>query len=150
MKPFNLNFETMKTVFLSIVLFLSLTASVFAQNKSNVKAEEFDKAIKKKGVQLLDVRRPAEYEEGHIKGSTLANWEDKADFEKHAEHLDKNKPVYVYCRSGKRSSAAADFLSEQGFKNVINLEGGILEWKQEGKEVEAGQKSQAAAAVPQH
>lgn len=140
----------MKTVFLSIVLLLSITASVFAQNKSNVKADEFDKAIKKKGIQLLDVRRPAEYEEGHIKGSTLANWEDKAEFEKHAQHLDKNKPVYVYCRSGKRSSAAADFLSEKGFKNVINLEGGILEWKQEGKEVEAGQKSQSATAVSEH
>jgi phage shock protein E len=140
----------MKNVFLSIVLLLSVTASVFAQNKSNVKAEEFDKAIKKKGIQLLDVRRPTEYEEGHIKGSTLVNWEDKADFEKHAQHLDKNKPVYVYCRSGKRSGAAADFLLENGFTNVINLEGGILEWKQEGKEVETGQKSQGAAAVSQH
>jgi phage shock protein E len=150
MKPFNLNSKIMKNVFLSIVLLLPVTASVFAQNKSNVKAEEFDKAIKKKGIQLLDVRRPAEYEEGHIKGSTLANWEDKADFEKHTQHLDKNKPVYVYCRSGKRSGAAADFLSENGFTNVINLEGGILEWKQEGKEVETGQKSQGAAAVSQH
>jgi len=150
MKPFNLNFRTMKTVFLSIVLLLSITVSVFAQNKSNVKAEEFEKAIKKKGIQLLDVRRPAEYEEGHIKGSTLANWEDKVEFEKHAQHLDKNKPVYVYCRSGKRSSAAADYLSEKGFTNVINLEGGILEWKQEGKTVETDQKSQTAAAVPQH
>lgn len=140
----------MKNVFLSIVLLLSVTASVFAQNKSNVKTDEFDKAIKMKGIQLLDVRRPAEYEEGHIKGSTLANWEDKADFEKHTQHLDKNKPVYVYCRSGKRSGAAADFLSENGFTNVINLEGGILEWKQEGKEVETGQKSQGAAAVSQH
>jgi len=140
----------MKNVFLSIVLLLSVTASVFAQNKSNVKTDEFDKAIKMKGIQLLDVRRPAEYEEEHIKGSTLANWEDKADFEKHTQHLDKNKPVYVYCRSGKRSGAAADFLSENGFTNVINLEGGILEWKQEGKEVETGQKSQGAAAVSQH
>lgn len=140
----------MKTVLLSITLLFTITIGVFAQNKSNVKADAFDKAIRKKGIQLVDVRRPAEYKEGHIKGSTLANWEDKVEFEKHAQHLDKNKPVYVYCRSGKRSSAAADFLSEQGFKNVINLEGGILEWKQEGKEVEAGQKNQAAAAVPQH
>ncbi|MCF0055311.1 rhodanese-like domain-containing protein [Dyadobacter sp. CY356] len=140
----------MKTVFLTIVILLSITAGVFAQTKSNLKAEEFDKEIKKKGIQLLDVRRPAEYEEGHIKGSTLANWEDKADFEKHAEHLDKNKPVYVYCRSGKRSSAAADYLSEKGFKNVVNLEGGILEWKQDGKDVEVGQKTQGAAAVPKH
>lgn len=137
----------MKAVFLSIALLLAVSVSVFAQSKSNVKAEEFDKAIKQKGIQLLDVRRPAEYEEAHIKGSTLANWEDKAEFEKHTQHLDKDKPVYVYCRSGKRSSAAADFLSGQGFKNVVNLEGGILGWKQEGKAVETGTKAQGTASV---
>ncbi|MDQ6481068.1 rhodanese-like domain-containing protein [Dyadobacter sp. LHD-138] len=140
----------MKRVLLSIALLCALSLSVLAQNKSNVKADEFDKKIGHKGVQLLDVRRPAEYEEGHIKGSTLTNWEDKASFEEHTRHLDRDKPVYVYCRSGKRSSDAATFLSEQGFKNVVNLEGGILGWKQEGKQVETGSESQGAASVSKH
>ena len=139
----------MKKVILSITLLL-VSLSSFAQNKSNVKADEFDKAIRQHTVQLLDVRRPAEYAEGHIKGSTLANWEDKAAFEAHTKHLDKDQAVYVYCRSGKRSSDAANFLSEQGFKNVINLEGGILEWKQEGKQVEAGSENHGTVSVSKH
>lgn len=140
----------MKKVLLSAALLVAVSMRVFAQNKSNVKAQEFGEAISHKGIQLLDVRRPAEYDEGHIKGSTLANWEDKASFEAHVSHLNKDKPVYVYCRSGKRSSAAADFLSEQGFRNVINLEGGILGWKQEGKEVEPGAENQGAVSAAKH
>jgi len=129
-----------------MVLLACVPLGVMAQSKSNIKAEEFDKAIRQKGIQLLDVRRPAEYEESHINGATLANWEDKAAFEAHARHLDKNKPVYVYCRSGKRSSDAADFLAGQGFKNVVNLEGGILGWKEEGKAVETGSAAHSASA----
>lgn len=141
----------MKYVFLNLAVLLMFSISALAQNKSNIKAEEFDKAIKKKGIQLIDVRRPAEFAEGHIKGSTLINWEDKETFVKHAEHLDKDKPVYVYCRSGKRSSAAADYLSEQGFKNVINLEGGILGWKELGKTVESDvQTAETKEPVKQH
>ena len=136
----------MKKVILSLALIFSISVSILAQNKSNIKADEFDKAIRQKGIQLLDVRRPAEYEESHIKGATLANWEDRASFESHAEHLDKDKPVYVYCRSGKRSSDAANFLSEQGFKNVVNLEGGILGWKGEGKAVESGTSAHSISA----
>lgn len=136
----------MKKLILSITILLA-SLSTFAQNKSNVKADEFDKAIRQHTVQLLDVRRPAEYEEGHIKGSTLADWEDKALFEVRIKHLDKGQAVYVYCRSGKRSSDAANFLSEQGFENVINLEGGILGWKQEGKHVEAGSENRGTVSV---
>jgi len=140
----------MKKVLLTSALLVSLSLSIFAQDKSNVKAFAFEKEIRQNGIQLLDVRRPEEFEEGHIKGSALANWEDKAAFEKEVQRLDKDKPVYVYCRSGKRSNDAAGYLSDHGFKKVVNLEGGILGWKQEGKAIEAGSAAQGIVSEAKH
>ena len=50
--------------------------------------------------------------------------------------LDKEKPVYLYCRSGKRSASAAEKLKEAGFTEVYNLKGGILAWKEKQYETE--------------
>ena len=60
---------------------------------------------------------------------------NKAEFEDRTSHLDKNKPVFIYCLSGGRSSAAATYLSEKGY-DVTNLTGGITAWKQGAKPVE--------------
>jgi thioredoxin 1 len=49
--------------------------------------------------------------------------------------LDKTKPVYLYCLSGGRSKQAANYLAKQGFAKVYNLEGGIMEWKYQAKNV---------------
>ena len=43
--------------------------------------------------------------------------------------FDKNKEIYVYCRSGKRSGKAAAKLKEQGFTKIYDLQGGILNWE---------------------
>jgi rhodanese-related sulfurtransferase len=45
--------------------------------------------------------------------------------------MDKNIPVFVYCRSGGRSGKAAKKMKEKGFKSVYNLEGGIIAWQRE-------------------
>ena len=92
--------------------------------------ENFSHYLSNDSVQLVDVRTPEEFAEGHIAGAKNINVFD-SDFVDEAEKaLDKSKPVAVYCRSGKRSADAARELTENGF-NVTNLEGGILAWKEQ-------------------
>ena len=83
---------------------------------------------------ILDVRRPTEFAEGHIKGAINIDWLDIENFKVQAQKLDVNKTYFIYCRSGKRSNAAAREMAKRGFK-VFDLQGGILLWKQQGFEV---------------
>ncbi|MCF0189928.1 MAG: rhodanese-like domain-containing protein [Marinilabiliaceae bacterium] len=80
---------------------------------------------------LLDVRRPEEYAEGHLEGATLMNWSDQERFKEEAKKLDKSKTIYIYCRSGRRSNAAAQYLAGEGY-TTVDMQGGILAWRQAG------------------
>ncbi len=80
---------------------------------------------------LLDVRQPAEFDEGHIKGAVNLDWLNKEKFEKGLDKMDKARTYYIYCRSGRRSNAAAMKMRSEGF-NVFDMKGGILEWKSLG------------------
>lgn len=98
---------------------------------TSVSAPEFNKAIKADSMQLLDVRTPQEYAEGHIDGALNIDVRYD-DFQKMAEKdLSKDSTILVYCRSGRRSMDAAKILTKLGYK-VVNLKGGIIEWKEEG------------------
>lgn len=74
--------------------------------------------------------------EGHIPGSLNINVQDKEFASCVDELLDKSHPVALYCRSGRRSRKAAEFLIKKGFPQVYNLDKGILSWMEEGREVE--------------
>jgi rhodanese-related sulfurtransferase len=76
---------------------------------------------------LLDVRTDAEFSSGHLKGAKQIDFY-RDDFEEALSALDKNQPVFVYCRSGNRSGKAAKQMKAMGFKEVYNLEGGIGAW----------------------
>lgn len=78
--------------------------------------------------QLVDVRTPKEFEEGHLEGAVNIDYLDDEAFNTGIKSLDKNKPVLLYCRSGRRSAEAGRILLEQGFKEVYDLQGGYLEW----------------------
>ncbi len=80
--------------------------------------------------QLVDVRTAEEFEEGHLKNAQNISVTD-ADFEENMSKLDKDEPVYLYCRSGKRSAKAAQILKEMGFKEIYDMEGGYLKWQSE-------------------
>lgn len=80
---------------------------------------------------LLDVRRPEEYAEGHLHGAVLLNWLDTDAFKEKSVTIDRKRTIYVYCRSGRRSSEAAIYLSAKGYK-VVDMEGGILAWGKAG------------------
>ena len=100
-------------------------------NITSVSAPEFDKEIKANSVQLLDVRTHQEYAEGHIDGAFNINIQSD-DFQQRAEkELSKDSTILVYCRSGRRSMEAAEMLTKLGYK-VVNLKGGIIEWKGDG------------------
>lgn len=103
---------------------------------SDIPVDQFQAGIAKENTQVLDVRTLDEYNSGHISGSLLADWTRREEFERRVKSLDKNKPVYTYCLSGGRSRAAAAQLKKEGFKEVYNLEGGIVAWKRATKPVE--------------
>lgn len=79
---------------------------------------------------LLDVRRPDEFEAGHIPGAVQLTNETMTEENTLAVLPDKNQTVYVYCRSGRRSKLASQKLVDYGYKNVIEI-GGILDYKGE-------------------
>jgi thioredoxin len=119
-----------------VSLFTLILFSCTAQTKTNLSADEFEKAVAKDSVQILDVRTPGEYAGGHIKNTLLANWNDATEFERRISYVDKNKPVYVYCLAGGRSAAAAQKMRATGFENVYELQGGINAWKSGNKNLE--------------
>ena len=129
-------------LFLILILVLGLffRNDSFAQEQINLDVAEFEKAIAKPGVQVLDVRTMDEFQSGHLKNALLADWTIKDQFKERVAALDKSKPVYTYCLSGGRSSAAAQWLRENGYTSY-NMVGGISKWKQAGKPVEAEVKA---------
>lgn len=128
------------------ILYVILTACAAAfiwqacGNKSgegfgNLSADEFERLIEDKDVQCVDVRTVAEYSEGHIPGSLNINVLDKRFANEADEILNREFPVAVYCKSGRRSRNAARLLTEKGFK-VYNLDKGFEDWKKTGKDIE--------------
>lgn len=100
----------------------------------SISPEEAQKRLEtEKDIILLDVRTQEEYEEKHIPGSMLIPVDE---LEKRAveELKEKDKTIFVYCRSGNRSTTASNILAELGYTKVYNL-GGIIDWPYE---VESG------------
>lgn len=84
-------------------------------------------------LQLVDVRTSEEFGVSHLKNSqNICVTSD--DFKQKVEKLDKDKPVYVYCKKGGRSATAAAILKEMGFTKVYDLQGGITSWQEKGLE----------------
>lgn len=83
--------------------------------------------------QLIDVRKPEEYEVSHLKDAQNI-CVSSADFQEKAASLDKSKPVYVYCKGGGESAQAAEILKKMGFTKVYDLQGGIDNWTESGLE----------------
>ena len=86
--------------------------------------------LEKENVQLMDVRTPKEIKEGFIETARFVDYFDANFYIKAVCQLDKSKPVYLYCRSGNRSSKSAKILQKEGYE-VYNVLGGYKQWKQE-------------------
>lgn len=119
-----------KSVRLGLILFLVIFMSM--ANPSSLSSNE-DPTVKltpeqqawdkiKKGALIIDVRTPAEYREGHIKGAVNIPYDQ---IRSRISELgnDKNRDIVLYCRSGRRSGIAKKILEKIGFKNVLNAGG---------------------------
>ena len=102
---------------------------------ANLSVDAFEKGLAgDPAIQLVDVRTPEEFADGPLPFAANIDWKASGFLETAEATLDKAKPVFVYCRSGRRSAEAAAALGKKGFK-VSNLEGGILAWTEAGKPV---------------
>ncbi len=120
-------------------LLLAMAFSLFSlfscKGYNDLSVNEFEAMLQADAsVQLLDVRTPDEFAQGHIGAAALIDWRADGFAEKAQTQLVKDRPVMLYCRSGRRSAEAADVLDKLGFK-TYNLKGGILAWTGAGKRV---------------
>lgn len=117
------------SIIISLFVF-SCTNSQIKEIGRIISSQEFAKEITQEGIELIDVRTIREYEAGHIENSKNIDVLKKEEFTRKIQKLDKNKPIYIYCRTGNRSREAAKILHKAGFKDIIDLKGGYLAWEQ--------------------
>ena len=125
----------MKIRILSVlVVLMSLTSCIKKQVEGVqvVDIAAYEQQLKQPEIQLIDVRTPEEFSEGHIENAKNINIMAD-DFDAEVAALDKTKPVMVYCKSGGRSAKASARLKELGFTTITDLEGGITNWNSENK-----------------
>lgn len=139
----------MKVIYLSLFFF---TLSIFAACQSvdtkqsdikrsdakqseirQVSVEEAKQAIEKTNAQFVDVRTKEEYSGGHaVKTVNLPLDSLESDLTR----LDKDKPVYVICQTGRRSQKGSEILQKAGFTEIYNIEGGTAAWQTAGLPLE--------------
>lgn len=111
-----------------LFLILLVTVSYSGICQTLLTPEAFQKKlIATPKAQLIDVRTPGEYTQGHLLKSTNINFNDPG-FARNIGSLDKTKPVFVYCQVGGRSGKAAKLLIDKGFKEVYDMQGGYSKW----------------------
>ncbi len=139
----------MKKFLFAITVLLMSTVWVSCQNKQNttggkLSPKEFNQYLTEHpNAQLIDVRTPEEFNEGHIKGAK--NLDINQDgFEAKLNELNKEEPVLVYCLSGGRSGNAASMMRSKNFKTIYEMPG-ILKWNAEGLPLENSGTSNTAA-----
>lgn len=115
------------TTLFTIILLISCNGQ--NSKNTNLTAVDFHEKIKElKSPQLIDVRTPEEFEGGHLENAINIDWNNQ-NFLRLTASLDKTKPIMVYCLSGGRSSAAATSLRQDGFQQVYELDGGLMQWR---------------------
>jgi len=100
----------------------------------DVNAEKFHQLIEKEGGMIVDVRTSKEFNSAHITDATNIDFYSE-DFLDKLNIVRKDVPIYVYCRSGGRSSSASNEMEKLGFTKVYNLLGGIGSWQSLGYEI---------------
>lgn len=119
----------MKKLLSITLLTLILISCSNGQTTGSLSASQFSAKLKElPDAPILDVRTPEEFSNGHLKNARNYDW-NGAEFEQQIGSLDKSNPVFVYCLSGGRSAAAAGKMRADGFKEVYELEGGLMQWR---------------------
>lgn len=128
----------------NIILIFGFAFSIFLtgckepahSQESVISPIEFQEKITKvQDIQLIDVRTPEEFSEGHVTNAQNIDFYSD-DFKEQVSKLDPEKPTYVYCRSGIRSAKSAEILKDLGFKEVYDMKGGFTNWAAEELAIE--------------
>ncbi|MFD2725541.1 rhodanese-like domain-containing protein [Hyunsoonleella rubra] len=116
--------------FLGILMLVSIISGcqVNSGNSEVLKPSVFKDSISKENIQLIDVRKPKEFKEFHIPGAININYFSDY-FLDSLKVLNPEGSVFIYCRSGKRSSKSVKQFEKAGFDKIYQLEGGLVEWK---------------------
>jgi rhodanese-related sulfurtransferase len=118
--------------FIAIMASVLLLAGCSSSSSAiDLSVSEFSSKVTEAGIITLDVRTPGEFNEGHIEGAQLIDFQS-GNFESEIATLDKSKTYAVYCRSGNRSGQALKVMSDAGFSNLYNLNGGVIDWANAG------------------
>lgn len=121
---------------LTITIFLLAGLSLQAQSgMHNITVQQADSLIKARADNpdfvILDIRTPAEFDNGHIENSEMLNIFSKKG-KRAIFKLDKEKSYLIYCRSGVRSGNLLKKMKNRDFNEVYNMLGGIKAWTKEG------------------
>lgn len=115
-------------LYLLAAFLLSCANNTSGQVEKKLSTREFyEKLNQTDQLQLLDVRTPEEYKNGHLTQAVNIDW-NGGNFLEEASKLDPGKPVFIYCLSGGRSHAAAKALRKKGFE-VYEMKEGLLKWR---------------------
>lgn len=134
----------MKLIF-SILLFVLFAASAAGQKPLEklleqynthsipyISVEELRMFQMNDTVVILDTREPEEFKISHLEAAINVGFNDFSSEENQLQNIDKDAQIIVYCSVGVRSEKIGEKLKKAGFTNVINLYGGIFEWKNKG------------------
>lgn len=121
----------MKKVIAILASVLLLAGCSTSSTAMDLSVSEFSSKVTESGIITLDVRTPGEFNEGHIEGASLIDFQS-GNFENEIASLDKNQTYAVYCRSGNRSGEAVKVMTEAGFTKLYNLDGGVIDWASAG------------------
>ena len=114
---------------------MNLTLNTKERNlDTHLNPNEWNELIKKKDTHIIDTRKPFEFNVGTFKKSVNPNIDNFRDFPKYLNKLKKDKPVAMFCTGGIRCEKTSVYLKKKGFKNIYQLNGGILNYLKKTKE----------------
>lgn len=118
-----------KFTLIPVFVLLLSSCGMSQSEKTVLKPEAFqEKIAATDNATILDVRTTEEFAGGHLENAKNIDWTSEG-FDAKIAGLDKSNPYFVYCLSGGRSNAAARHMRELGFKEVYEMEGGMMKWR---------------------
>ncbi|MCW5919497.1 MAG: thioredoxin fold domain-containing protein [Bacteroidetes bacterium] len=141
-----MNIKSIQSLLIVVVLLASCGVANSQKGKL-LTPEVFEKMLHETpDAQVIDVRTPEEFNDGHLKNALNMNVNSK-DFENRAPYLDKAKPLFVYCYSGGRSAKACEYFEKMGFKVIYDMEGGYSAWTDANLPVEGKKADKAGISL---
>lgn len=134
------NIKKLCLYYISIIMLglgLLLAPTLYAHAEDLISVDEARKMLreKPKDLLILDVRTKGEFESGHLPGAINMDFFGPL-FEREINALDRDRPIIIYCQTGRRSESATEVLKKAGFSKVSDLKGGFKAWKSAAYPVE--------------